>query len=158
MPRTERHRLLGQVHMEKSRCGLDEDEYRDLLESLTGKRSAKELENPELERVIIWLRNKFPYRDSLPQRYSPKTRHKANHTVQDKCVALWIECWKAGLVKDGSHDALLRFCERQLGKKIARLPNIDPLQALSPGTAYKVIEVLKIMLAREQNEKKEERA
>lgn len=154
MSKTVRQRLLGQVHIEKKRLRLGEDAYRDLLESLTGQRSAKDCTEPELERVLTWIRTKFPVKQELPngRSLSPTSRNRTEKTPADKMVALWIECYRAGAVQDRSHEALVSFVQGILGRKIVVLPGVDPLAALSPQKCKAVIEALKAMLERNQDD------
>ncbi len=60
-----RRRQLARIHILKKETGLDEDDYRDRLESLTRKRSASELSHEELKAVIDDLRK---LRDGDPNR------------------------------------------------------------------------------------------
>ncbi|MGO1072289.1 phage protein GemA/Gp16 family protein [Lysobacter sp. CA199] len=39
-PKSDRNRQLARIHMAQQQAGLDDDAYRDLLERVTGKRSA----------------------------------------------------------------------------------------------------------------------
>ncbi|MCP4113193.1 MAG: regulatory protein GemA [Desulfobacteraceae bacterium] len=52
-----RQKQLAQIHIAKRELGLDEDTYRDLLESETGRRSAADMDEAELEAVIIRMKN-----------------------------------------------------------------------------------------------------
>lgn len=50
--------LLAKIHIGKKELGLDDDVYRDVLWRLTGKRSAKELNVRQLQRVLMYLQDK----------------------------------------------------------------------------------------------------
>jgi hypothetical protein len=54
MPAT-RNQLLARLHCIKKEQGWDDDAYRDILEARTGRRSAAELEGPELARAVAAL-------------------------------------------------------------------------------------------------------
>lgn len=58
MNQKNRGKLLAVVHVGKKELGLDDDTYRDLLEQVTGKRSAKDLKIEELNKVIRALEQK----------------------------------------------------------------------------------------------------
>jgi len=58
MNQKNRGKLLAVVHVGKKELGLDDDTYRDMLEHVTGKRSAKDLKIDELNKVIRELENK----------------------------------------------------------------------------------------------------
>lgn len=52
MKQTGRGKLIAIIHVAKKELGLDDDTYRDALFSVTGKRSAKDLNISELDKVI----------------------------------------------------------------------------------------------------------
>lgn len=58
MNQKNRGKLLAVVHVGKKELGLDDDTYRDLLQAVTGKRSAKDLKIDELNKVIRALEQK----------------------------------------------------------------------------------------------------
>ena len=47
-----RNSRLAAIHMGKKQLGLDEDTYRDMLEQVGGSRSAKDLDNDGLVKVL----------------------------------------------------------------------------------------------------------
>jgi phage gp16-like protein len=59
MPAT-RNQLLARLHCIKKEQGWDDDAYRDILEARTGRRSAAELEGPELARAVAALGTQTP--------------------------------------------------------------------------------------------------
>ena len=58
MNQKNRGKLLAVVHVGKKELGLDDDTYRDLLERITSKRSARDLKIEELNKVIRALEQK----------------------------------------------------------------------------------------------------
>ena len=57
MKQPSRNQRLAAIHMGKAELGLDDDTYRDMLEQIAGKRSAKDLNNDELIKVLQHLEN-----------------------------------------------------------------------------------------------------
>ncbi|OTG87680.1 GemA protein [Acinetobacter sp. ANC 4558] len=55
MKKASRNQRLAAIHMGKKTLGLDEDTYRDMLEHVTGKRSAKDMSMDDLLKVIQHL-------------------------------------------------------------------------------------------------------
>ena len=53
---TPRQRMLAAIHICKNRLDLDDEEYRDLLQTLTGKRSAKDCSQQELRTIMDGFR------------------------------------------------------------------------------------------------------
>lgn len=58
MNQKNRGKLIAVIHVGKKELGLDDETYRDMLEHVTGKRSAKELSISELNKVIRDLEQK----------------------------------------------------------------------------------------------------
>lgn len=55
MKKAPRNQRLAAIHMGKKQLGLDDDIYRDMLEQVTGKRSAKDMTMDDLLKVIQHL-------------------------------------------------------------------------------------------------------
>lgn len=55
MKKTSRNDRLATIHMGKKALNLDEDTYRDMLEQVTTKRSAKDMTMDDLLKVIQYL-------------------------------------------------------------------------------------------------------
>lgn len=121
----DRNRLLGAVHRAAKLAGLDENTYRDMLERLTGKRSAKNCSDAELSLVLNNFHVKHP---------------RAEHSHHTKIKALFIAAYNLGLFESGTDAALDAFVSRQTGK--LRLSFVTPTEAAA------AVEALKAMLAR----------
>lgn len=107
---------IGAIHAAKSRAGLDEDSYRDMLRRETGQITSKSLTSREAGRVLDYLRG-LPSRPDAPLK-APSKAGKAirlDGTYAGKLRALWITGYNLGVVEDRSDKALLAFCERQTG-------------------------------------------
>jgi phage gp16-like protein len=148
-----RARLLGALHAAKRSAGLDDDTYRDVLEAVTKKRSAKDLSIAELNRVIdhINLRvNRSPemrgaYAKNQGTQFQDRGRVKgparagsramAQGPQAAKIRALWLSLYHLGEVHDPSEAAMVHFVKRQTGQ--------DALEWLEPRQAGKVIDALK---------------
>lgn len=129
-----RRALLAKVHIARKELALGEDSYRDLLERVTGKRSAGELDNRQLVLVVDELKGK----GFSP---APRTRPKAaSSPAAGKARALWISLHQLGVVRNPSEQALESFGKRQL--KVERLVWADDDQM------YRLIEALKDMAER----------
>ncbi len=131
--------LIAKMHVAKKQLGLDEDTYRDTLERVTGKRSAKDMNDKERTAVILHFTNAgFT---NAPAKPRADGRKKLVGKYAGKLQALWIAGWNLGLVKNKDDAALLAFVKRQTG--------IDHTRFLRDGDdAYKAIEALKKWLER----------
>lgn len=80
-----RNQLLARLHCIKKERGLSDDEYRDILFARTGKRSAGDLDGPELARLVAALggqkstptarpANEWAWVDSAPADRQPLLR------------------------------------------------------------------------------------
>ena len=52
MKKSSRNDRLATIHMGKKALNLDEDTYRDMLQHVTGKRSAKDMDMDDMLKVI----------------------------------------------------------------------------------------------------------
>jgi phage gp16-like protein len=70
-----RRTLLAKVHIGAKALGLDDDTYRDMLESLTGQRSAGKLSEKQLVLMLAAMRKRgWNDEDPRPARKKPKPR------------------------------------------------------------------------------------
>ncbi len=126
-----RSRLIGALHVRKAQLGLDDDLYRDVLEKHTGKRSARDLSEPQLRQVLAQMERSGTARRLMPDTPAAK-----------KLQALWMSLFNLGLVEDKSDKALFAFVQRQT--KLA-----SPNWLRSAADMEKVAEALKAWLARD---------
>jgi hypothetical protein len=133
---------IGAIHALKSRAGLDDESYRDVLRAVAGVGSAKALGKDGAIAVIDRLKV------LAGQGAAPNDRPKARGALDltgpyaGICRALWISGWQLGLMTDRADTALTAFVRRQTG--------LDSLNWLRDHEdAQAVIEALKDWLARE---------
>lgn len=70
-----RRSLLAKVHIGAKALGLDDDTYRDMLEGLTGQRSAGKLSDKQLVLVLAGMRKRgWNEEDQRPARKKPTPR------------------------------------------------------------------------------------
>lgn len=137
---TEEKRLLAKVHVAKKQLALDDGTYRDVLERVTGQRSAKGLDRHQLVRVLDAFRQSG-WKDSGNSVNAAQTPKSAKPHVR-KIWALWTAMCKSGYVDAADTRAALRaFVEK-------RTSVTDP-EWLTPEQATTVIESLKQWQRRE---------
>ncbi|EFO31655.1 protein gp16 [Roseibium sp. TrichSKD4] len=121
----------------QKQLGLDDDTYRDKLETLTGKRSTRDLSERERQKVYM----AFQADGFVPKRPAPKAG-RATGKFAPILQALWIAGWNLGVFKTRTDKAMMAFLKRQTG--------IDHSRFLHHGEdARKVIEALKAWIIRE---------
>ena len=144
-PKAERNRLIRLIHTAQRELSLGEEDYRAVLEGVTGKRSCRDMDAGELSRVVERLRSlgfKPAGGKTRKGKLSPKTRGTAaSEDQRSKIRALWIECYKAGLVKNRYEQGLNAFC-----KRMTKVERVDWL--VRADHCNTVIEALKKMLER----------
>jgi phage gp16-like protein len=124
MKRTSRKDYLAAIHMGKKALNLDEDTYRDMLENVTGKRSAKDMSMDELVKVIQHLDqhgfskcefgNKPKVKQSKEALIGKIEAHLAEHKLH------WN--YARGIAKKMFQKDALEFCnEHELHKIVAAL-------------------------------------
>lgn len=149
-----RRRQLAAVHAAKRDLGLDDDTYRDLLERLTGARSAAELGPESLDAVLDhfaaqgWRGGKGREGRRRPPIAVDQARlaaHKAAGAGPQEALilALWDALAEAGAFDTGMHARLDTFMKRLGGDCAVAHPRF-----LTPAAAQKVIEGLRAWLRR----------
>ncbi len=147
---------LSAIHAGCKQLGIDEDTRRDLYERVTGKRSAKDMNAAERERVVSELRRlgfapTFKAPPSVASGDISPSRGESGRRASRKPLAgpfaaklqaLWIAAWNLGIVENRDDAALIAFVRRQTG--------IDHTRFLTDaGDAHKAIEALKAWMERE---------
>lgn len=115
-PNAPRNGALARIHVLKKECGLSDDEYRDLIQSLTNgqKRSAGDCDDTERRRIVAHL-------DTLKRvlaggAHVATTRaRKPLSGPQRKVFAVWKALESAGVVHSGEVRSLRAFVQRQTG-------------------------------------------
>jgi hypothetical protein len=126
---------LKAIHVARRQLGLDDDDYRAVLERVTGKRSLAEMTEAERRQVVDELRR-------LGFSGAPAGRQRLSGPYAKKLQALWLSAWNLGIVRNRDDKALIAFVERQTGISHVRWVR-------EPGDAAKAIEALKSWLGRE---------
>lgn len=123
------------VHVARKAVGMEEEDYRELMHRLTGRRSLKELDG----RQIAQLMAEFA-RMGFTGGPRPACRMAASSPTARMARALWISLYQLGAIEDASEWALEAFARRQL--------NVDRLQWADERQGYKLLEALKAMAQR----------
>lgn len=119
------------INAMRNELGLEEQDYRGLLERVTGKVSLRAMSPGELGRVMDDLRAKGAGRaNRLAGPYAGKLQ------------ALWISGWNLGVVRNRDDAALLAFVKAKTGIEHTRFLR-------NAADARKAVEALKQWLARE---------
>lgn len=128
-----RNRLISRLHILKKEQGLDDDLYRDKLEAVTGKRSAADLDDAELETAVRRFAGAGQRLSTERLPASPQAR-----LIQ----AMWLSLYNLGAVADPTDAAITAFIKHQTG--------IDAARWLKrPEDTKAVVEPLKDWLTRE---------
>ncbi|MEA9421635.1 regulatory protein GemA [Aeromonas caviae] len=139
----ETKRLLTLVHVGRRELGLDEEDYRALLESVTGSRSAKGLKAAQLEAVVTAMKGLgFKVRGNTTGRRSPPSSAHVQAPEVRKLRAIWITMKNDGLLHDGSEDALGSFIRRMTANANGGA-GINRAEWLTSVQAERVLEALK---------------
>lgn len=123
--------VLKAIHATRRDLGLEEDDYRAVLERITGKRSARDLDDAARKAVLTEMR-----------RLGGQAKRGLDGPFAPKLVALWLSAWNLGLVRKRDDAALIAFVERQTG-----IAHVRWLR--EPSDAARAIEALKAWMARD---------
>ena len=110
-----RQALIRVVHVAKRELGLDEEAYRDVLQSATGKRSTSDMAEFELRRLLDHLKTcgfkVKSARKSARKHDVPMDQHEQSRKIR----ALWLQLADMGIIRDPSEAALCRWIKRETG-------------------------------------------
>ncbi|MND24097.1 hypothetical protein D3C80_145120 [compost metagenome] len=136
-------RLLKLVQVGRRELSLDEEDYRALLESVTGARSAKGLKAAQLEAVVTAMKGLgFKVKGGASGRRSPPSSAKVQAPEVRKVRAIWITMYNDGFVRDGSDDALGSYIKRMTANSNGGA-GINRAEWLTSAQAERVLEALK---------------
>ncbi len=124
--------LIKLIHVAKAKLGLDDDVYRDILSSTTGKTSSKELNPAQLEAVLDRLKQ---LGFAVEAKDKTGVKNLASDSQSKLIRHLWIQLHEAGQVKSGTEKSLAKFVENRVG--------VSALQFLSTQNADMVINHLR---------------
>ena len=133
-----RAKALQIVHVGKRKLGLDDPTYRALLQRVTGKSSAKDLNASQLQAVIAEFKRQG-FRIQSTGVY-PTDKNKQRNKIR----MLWQQMHKDGIVRDPSNKALDIYCQRVTGSAFLEWVH-------SPQDLNLIIETLKKWQRRKKN-------
>ncbi len=136
-----KNKLVAKVKIAQKQLQLDDDTYRDLLERVTGKRSAAKLTLIELDIVLEEMKSKG-FKATRSNRAG--TRPQSDDAQSRLIRSLWIQLHEAGKVRDPSEKALVNFAKGQF----KTTEGIEALQWLDSWQKSRLIESLKKWLDR----------
>lgn len=128
-----RRKRLAKVHVAKKDLGLEADDYRAVVERVTGRRSAGDCTDRQLGDLLAEF-GRLGFKGAAP------VRRQASSPIATKARALWISLHQLGVVRDPSEAALEAFGRRQLG--------VDRLHWANAREGFRLIEALKAMADR----------
>ncbi|UXZ04839.1 gp16 family protein [Moraxella nasicaprae] len=131
-----RPKLIQLIHIGKSQLHLDDDTYRSLLMSMTGKDSTKAMNIGELNKVLARLKQLgfvVTHKKKDPKPIDDKASLYIERQI--KLIRhLWLELHELGAVRNGSEQALASYIKNQTQTAI---------EALDSEQASNIIERLK---------------
>lgn len=141
---------IAAIHALKTKCKLADDDYRALLQQLTGQRSSKGLALGQQLQVRQYLqrladsRQPAPSSTRRPAGWVPQAQfdaqRQAAHPKERKLWALWGELGRAGKLEQPTPAGLQAWVKRQTG--------LDALRFCNPAQLDALIESAKLWLGR----------
>lgn len=131
---------LQKIHIAKKALGLSDDDYRMVLESVTGRDSCGKMSDRQLNKVLDHFKGKG-WKPTRPKKFMPKSKHAEVRLI----YALWWELFQSGMLdckKSQVRSALQKFVHKMTG--------IDNPEWLEGRNAQNVIEALKAMKKRKE--------
>lgn len=149
---THRRAMLAKVHLAKKELRLRDEDYRAVLQRITGHASAGDCTEAQLGQALDEFKRQgwkgasaarprpAVVVDNSQDRAPRPTSTGADHPAARKARALWISLHQLGVVRDPGEHALEAFARRQL--------KVEKLQWADQARVYRLIEALKAMAAR----------
>lgn len=125
-------KLIQLIHVAKTQLGLDDELYREVLESCTGKTSSKLLSIPQLESVLTRMKQ---LGFQVESKDKAGVKNLADDAQSRLIRHLWLQLHNAGQVRNSSETALAKFVENKVG--------VSALQFLSTKNADMIINHLR---------------
>ncbi len=134
--------LLAKIHIAKKELNLSEDEYRDILEGETGKRSSAKMTTDEVGKCIKHFIGMGWMPKTKPRKYkdSPRDIYDSSGAAKRKAEAMWETYHHDHCKCDDSKGHGRRFLFSRF--------RISDWTFLDKRTNYDVIEALKAMQKR----------
>ena len=129
---------LSAIHIKRKQLGIHEDDWRDVVERMTGQRSTKNLTPKQSYALLAELDRLMGGRNISP---SKPSRKPIEGPYAKKIQALWIAGWNVGEIKDRSDEALNKWATGQ-----AKVDHANWIRSHEDAVA--VVEALKKMLER----------
>lgn len=135
-----RKSLIAKIHVAKKQLAMREDDYRALLNRVTGKDSSAALSEGQLKAVVKEMES-IGFKAIPARKAGPKP---ADSQEARKIRAMWITLHQMGEVSDPSETALSAFVKRQTG--------IDNMAWLNHKDTSKVMNALRSWTRRAKGE------
>lgn len=133
---------LAKIHIARKELGLDEPQYRATLSRVTGRSSASDLSERQLEAVLDEM-GRLGWTPKPSRRDGAQARTAGlSGPYARKLRALWLVAYNLDLISDASDGAIIAFVKRQTGLAHERWMR-------DGRDAAKVIEAIKAMLTRD---------
>lgn len=108
-------KLIGMIHMAKSRLGMDDTTYREFLTAVIGRGSLRGSTSGEQWRVMEELK-----RRGFVPRSTGRTTAAADSPQARKIRSLWLTMADCGIVRDRSEKALENYVRRITGVRLGQ--------------------------------------
>lgn len=127
---------IKMIHVAKREINIADEDYRALLERVTGCASLREMSDGQHQAVIGEMKR-------LGFQAKGKAKpHGLQGPYAGKLLALWLSAWNLGVARSDDPHALISFVERQTGISQVRWVR-------DRADAMKAIEAMKKWIARE---------
>lgn len=120
-----KNRLIAKIHVAKKQLCMNDDDYRAVLDRVTGKTSSRDLSIKKLNDVLTEMKALGFKTTTATKRIG--TRKLADDPQARKIRALWITLRNMGELNDSSEAALLSFINRMT--KVSAMEWMDAKQA-----------------------------
>lgn len=138
-----RTRLIKLIHVGRRELLLSDDQYRGILEAVTGKDTSSACNERQLDMVLAALkRHGFKPKSKASVAKGKRMSPASTGDIVDKLRAVWITMAQQGFVRDGSETALDSYVNRML--KTRKMGAVTSAAFMTGNQAAAVLEELKM--------------
>ena len=144
---TDTNKLKAQIHIAKYQLGMDDDTYREVLKSATGKTSSAQMGVVELHKALQAFKDRG-FKSRPPKQKTAQKKPAGPYGLLQRIKDQWRAMSEQGILRDGSDAALRSYVSRQTAGRFAAPEFLDNRGMIM------IIESLKQWQLRELRERK----
>lgn len=121
---TDTNKLKAQIHIAKQQLGMDDETYRAVLKSATGKTSSAQMGVVDLHKAVQAFKDRG-FKPRPPKKKTAPKKPAGPYGLQQRIETLWQKMGEQGILRDASAAALRSYVKRQTGGRFEAVEFLD---------------------------------